>query len=208
MSGKSSKSIVLAVLIAAVVGLGVNCLRFYGEQQGWLPWLFNTEGGGGGSPLGVTWLVLLFGFWFGRRLAQNGNRPKGVGRALLLHVLGLALLFGGFAASMQLTDDWRTRGIIVNIIAPIAGLLGLLAWRGAYLVNVIAGYLMRLPVILFQNMSIEQNLDTHFAKGPPGSDPADAHFLLTLAQSSMWPLGFSSIIGGLCAVVGALTVRR
>lgn len=44
---------------------------------------------------------------------------------------------------------------------------------------------------IIQNMSVEQNLDVHFAKGPPGSDPADALFL-----------------GGLFAVLGSWTVRR
>lgn len=208
MAGKSSNSILAAILISAAIALSVNVLRFYGEQQLWLPAVFNTEAGGGGSPLGITWLVLIFGFWFGRRLAKNGSRPKGIGRALLLHVLGIAILMGAFAAAMNVTEDWSTRGIIVNCAAPVAGLLALLAWRGAYLVNVVAGILARIPVIIIQKMSVEQNLDVHFAKGPPGSDPADALFLLTLAQSSMWPLGFTALVGGLFAVFGSLTVRR
>jgi hypothetical protein len=78
----------------------------------------------------------------------------------------------------------------------------------ALFVNVLAGILARIPVTIIQNMSVEQNLDVHFAKGPPGSDPADAHFLLTLTQTSLWPFGFTALLGGLFAVLGSWTVRR
>ncbi len=208
MPAAPPRSIVPAILASAAIALAINLFRLWGELQEWNPFWFNRAGGGGGSPLGISWLVIPVGFWFGRRLAAAGNRPESVARAILMPVLGIALMFGVFALSMKVTDDWRTRAIVINTGALACGLLALVAWKRAYFVNLSAGILARIPVAIIQFVAVDRAWDVHFAKGPPEAPEADVPFMLTLAQCVMWPFGFTVLVGGLFAAIGAATVRR
>ena len=208
MTAAPRRSIFLAILVAAGIALAVNVVRFHGEKSHWAPAIFNTEVGGGWSPLSITWLVLVFGFWFGRTMALNGHRPTSIGRALLLHLLGVGLCVGAFAATFGLVDEWRTRGIVCSAATVACGTLAFVAWKRAYLVNLAAGVLARIPVIVIQYLAIEGAMDVHFAKAWPGSPPEDAMFLLTLEQLVVFPLGYSVLVGGFFALLGAATVRR
>ncbi len=202
------RSIAKAVLVSAVIALAVNLVRLYGELASWDPFWFNREAGGGGSPLGISWLVIPFGFWFGRRLAQNGHRPASATRALLFPLLGIALMVGVFVGAFQLVGEWRHRAIVMNVGAFCCGLFAFAGWKRAYFVNLTAGLLARIPVAVIQFLAIERAWDVHFAKGPPGAPAHDVPFLLTLAQAVLWPFGFTVLVGGLFAALGALTVRR
>lgn len=201
-------SIARAVWFAAVLSLLVTAIRLWGEQEGWAPAIFSPQPGGGMSPLGIAWLVIPFGFVFGRRLAANGHRPVSTKKALLYPLLAFALTIGVFAASFQLDIEWRPRAIVTNVASVLIGLLAFAAWRRCWFVLAFYGVLARLPVIVVQYVSVERGWNNHFAKGPPNFDPADALFLLTIAQSTFWPFAFTTIVGGFFAALGALTVRR
>ncbi len=208
MPNLPSTSITKAVAVAAIAALAINVLRLYGELQKWSPFWFNREGGGGGSPLGISWLVVPVGFWFGRRLGATGHRPASVARAILMPIVGIALMFGVFALAMNVADEWRTRTVIVNSGAFVCGLLALAAWKRAYVTNLIFGILARFPVVIIQGVALDRSWDVHFAKGPPEAPAADLPFMLTMAQCVMWPFGFTVLVGGLFAAIGAATVRR
>ncbi|MFY9344633.1 MAG: hypothetical protein WAT39_19225 [Planctomycetota bacterium] len=208
MSSDSRASISGAVFIAALISLVVTLVRLLGEQQKWAPALFGTSSGGGGAILGITWLVLPFGFWFGRRLAQNGHRPASTGKSLLLPLLGFGLAIGVGMTVFNLDLSWHTRAWCMNIGTALAGLLAFVAWRRCWFVCAFYGVLARVPVIVVQYVSLEKGWDNHFAKGPPGSDPADLLFLLTLAQAVFWPFAFTTLVGGFFAALGALTVKK
>ena len=206
-----------AVAIAAVLSLVVNGLRLYGELNHWETVvlgknLFSTAAVGGGSLLGLTVLVPICGFWFGRRLAKNGARPQATGKSLLLHLLGIALAGGiGFVAmGTDLIDGWRMKGLVAFVGASVSGLLALKAWPRAYFVNLLYGLLARAPVVLIQFVAIRKGWDTHFSKALPmvPTDPDSLLFALTLAQSTLWPFGFTVLVGGLFAAIGAATVRH
>ena len=208
MTAAPRRSVFLAILVAAGIALAVNVVRFHGEKSHWAPAIFNTEFGGGWSPLSITWLVLVFGFWFGRTMALNGHRPASIGRALLLHLVGAGLLIGVYAAAFNFVGEWRTRGFLFSVGAVACGTLAFIAWKRAYLVNLAAALLARIPVIVIQYLAIEGGMDVHFAKAWPGSPPEHAMFLLTLSQLVMCPFGFSVLAGGFFAILGAATVRR
>jgi len=88
------------ILVPAVITLAVTLLRLVGELQGWSPRLFSKEAGGGGALVGISWLVVVFGAWFGWKLAKAGQGPGAIGRALGLTILAFALLpVLGFAAN-------------------------------------------------------------------------------------------------------------
>lgn len=208
MSNEASRSVFGAVLWYAALALAVNLVRYYGELQKWAPAVFDTEPGGGGSPLSITFLVLPFGFVVGRRLAQNGHRPAATGKALLLQLAGIGLLVGIVAAAFQLVPDWRMKGYVINGGALLCGLFAFVAWRRAYFACLLAGILARLPVIAIQYHAVQNDFDVHFAKGPPESPKEDALFLLTIAQAGFWPFAFTTLVGGLFAVLGASSVRK
>jgi hypothetical protein len=197
-----------AVWIAALLSFAVTVVRLAGENLGWAPSLFDVRPGGGLSPLGITWLVPLFGFWFGRRLARAGSAPASTWRALSLHLLGIGLIVAVFVLVFRAVDDWRMRSVLVNAGTFACGLLALFAWPKCWRVLVCYGLLARAPVMLAQVLSVRLGWSNHFAKGPPGSDPDDALFLLTLAQCVFWPFPFTVLVGGAFATIGAVTARR
>ena len=87
------------ILVPAVITFGVTLLRLIGELQAWSPALFNREAGGGGAIVGISWLVPIFGAWFGWKLAKAGGSPGRIGPALLIAILAFALMPGiGFGA--------------------------------------------------------------------------------------------------------------
>lgn len=201
-------SISRAVFIAALISLLVTAIRLYGEQHDWAPVLFSKEPGGGLALISISWLVLPFGFWFGRRLAQNGHRPASTRKALLLPLVGVGIFAAGVTAAVQLITDWQAQGIAINVSAVLAGAVGLIAWRRAWFVCVCYGILARIPVILVQYESVQRGWDNHYTKGPPDAPPEQTLFLLTIAQCMLWPFGFTALFGGFFAALGALTVRR
>ncbi|MBL8752885.1 MAG: hypothetical protein JNK15_06245 [Planctomycetes bacterium] len=208
MSSSPGRSVLGAVLIAAVVSLAITALRLYGEVQKWAPEVFRTDPGSPNAWFGITFLVIPFGFWFGRRLAANGHRPAHVGKTMLFAIVGMAVVAGVMYVVINHLKDWTVRAYLMNGGAVAAGLFLFAAWRRAWLTLVAYGLLARIPVVAAQYFSIQNGWDTHFAKGPPESNPADALFLLTMAQSFFWPFGFTVLVGGLFAAIGAATVRR
>lgn len=216
MSDGKKFSVLGAILIAAVVCLVVNLVRLYGEVQGWAPSIFSREPGGGMSPLGITWLSLLFAFVIGRKLAQNGGRPKAMWKAFVFPLIGFAIVIGTFMlmfpapdSEVVLTaDEWRNNVTITNSVAAASGLLLLFAWPRGWLALALFGFLIRVPVAVIQMYALENNWGTHFEFGPPGMPEAVVPFALTMAQSLFWPLGFTVLAGGLFAAFGAATVRK
>lgn len=214
----SKSGLTAPLAIAAILSLLVNGLRLYGELCEWDVGflgknLFSTEAGGGGSALGITWLVPVFGFWFGRRLARGGHAPaNSTGKTVLWHVLGLALAGGLMGAILggKLIEDWETAGYVTFGGGVLFGLFALKAWPRAYLVNLLYGLLARAPVVLIQFVAIKKGWNTHFSKAHPSipNDPDSTLLALTLAQTTFWPLTFTVLTGGIFATLGAATVKK
>lgn len=200
------------ILIAAAITLVVTVVRLVGELQGWSSALFSTEPGGGGSPLGATWLVPFFGFWFGRRLAASGGRPASTARTLILPLLGLGVMIGGVIALIGGVEgqEMRDRMPWVFAVGGFAAFLALLGWGRAFLANLLYGLLARLPVIAVQFYAIAEDWGTHYEKVHPSLPPmtaAERGFALMMAQIGFW-IPFTIVLGGVFAAFGALTARK
>src|SRR5262245_53857651 len=131
MSDAPRPSVVRAVLIAAVISWLVTALRLLGEQQQWSQIFFRRELEGAPGTVGITWLVLVFGFWFGRLLAQNGQGPASARRVLVLHFVAIALVVGSFFAVKPI-EDVHTRAYTQGALVVAIGLVGLVAWPRAW----------------------------------------------------------------------------
>ena len=105
MSDQPRRSLLVPVLVAGVITLLVSLLRLYGELQEWSPTLFGKAAGGGMGLVGIAFLVPIFGFWFGRRLAANGKRPAHAGKACSGACSASACVFGVFALATKVVTD-------------------------------------------------------------------------------------------------------
>src|SRR5262249_50293937 len=85
------------VLAPALITLAVTLLRLIGELSHWNEFIFNRKAGGGGSPLGISWLALLFPIYFAVRLQNLGRGPERAGAALGYTALALLVVVGATA---------------------------------------------------------------------------------------------------------------
>ena len=79
------------ILIPSIITLAVTLLRLTGELQGWSRVWFNPTAGGGLAPIGIVWLVFVFGAWFAVKLARDGDMPASAGRTIGLAFLSFVL---------------------------------------------------------------------------------------------------------------------
>jgi hypothetical protein len=200
------------VLIAGVVTLILSVVRVYGELQAWDPRWFPTGAGGGMTPVAIVWLVPVFGFLFGRRLARLGSRPPFVS-AFFVPMFGLAALVAALVyVSKNHTTPEELRGMMRYVVygAPVLAVLALFAWPRAFVTNLGYGLLARIPVAIITWLDIKNDWSTHYGEVAPGLPPmvADEKLqMLLMAQAALW-LPFTLLAGGAAAAIGAATVRR
>jgi hypothetical protein len=201
------------ILVPAVVTLAVTLLRLGGELQDWSPVLFSKQAGGGGSLVGIAWLVPVFGAWFGWKLAKAGQGPAAIGRAIGLTILALAILpASGFVAGKLGIDQRSLTTLGVFAVASVAGLLvALAAWPALGRVLVAYGLAARIPVVLVMLVAILGNWGTHYDVPPPGVPEMSGLWkwlvIGVLPQMTVW-LWFTVVIGGLFGVVAGAIARR
>ncbi len=199
------------ILVAAVLTLVVTGVRLLGERNHWDPAWFSSEAGSPLNPFGIVWLVPVFGFLFGRRLAQSGSKPRFVA-AFFVPMFAFLLLVGAAAyAGARLEGDalatafgWLLWG------GPALSLLALFAWPRAFAALLCYALLARAPVALLQYLDIQNGWQTHYGRVHPKMPPMDADarlWALTLAQAGFW-VPFTVLLGCGCAALGAATVRR
>ena len=213
MTDKASVRPGQLILVPAVITLGVTLLRLIGELQDWSPTLFSKAPGGGGSPVGISWLVLVFGAWFGWKLGKAGQGPGAVGRALGLALLAVALLpVLGFAANALGMSQQSMSVFAVYVVGSILGLVvGLRAWPALGRTLLVYAFAARVPVVLVMLAAILGNWGTHYDVPPPGAPEMSGlwkWFLIgVVPQMSIW-IWFTVAVGSLVGIVaGAISSR-
>src|SRR4026207_1430996 len=88
----SRVSIAHLILIPSVITLAVTILRLVGELNHWSDFWFSPKAGGGGSPIGISRLIPIFGIYFAVKLARAGEGPSSSGRAIGIAFLALVVL--------------------------------------------------------------------------------------------------------------------
>jgi len=201
------------ILVPAVITLAVTLLRLVGELQNWSPALFSKQAGGGGSLVGISWLVLVFGAWFGWKLGKAGQGPGAVGRALGLAFLAFAILpVLGFAANALGVSQQSMSMFAVYVVGSIVGLVvGLRAWPALGRTLLAYAFAARVPVVLVMLAAILGNWGTHYDVPPPGAPEMSGlwkWFLIgVVPQMSIW-IWFTVAVGSLVGIVaGAISSR-
>ncbi len=202
------------ILWPAVITFAVTLLRLVGELRGWSPTFFGKEAGGGGSLVGITWLVPVFGAIFGWKLARAGVAPGPVGRALGLAFLALVLVpAAGFAAIR--VGGLNPRGFgafgLFVVLSLVALAIGLRAWPALGRVLVQYTLAARLPVLAVMLVAMLGNWGTHYdvaAPGLPQMSPLVKWLVIgVVPQLTVW-IWFTVAVGAIFGVAAAAVASR
>jgi hypothetical protein len=201
------------ILVPAIISLAVTLLRLVGELQGWSPVFFSRAVGGGWAIVGISWLVPVFGAWFGWKLARAGAGPTGLWRALGLTILAFVILpVLGVVASMLKLEPLGLGTLVLYVVGSIAALaVSLLAWPALGRTLLAYAFAARIPVALVMLAAIYGNWGTHYDVAPPNL-PAMAplakwFYIGFLPQFTVW-LWFTVVVGSLFGIVAGAIARR
>ncbi|MHC4815256.1 MAG: hypothetical protein ACYTGW_20245 [Planctomycetota bacterium] len=189
----------------------VLLIRLGGELIEGPAWLFCRDAGGGAAVVGISWLVVVFGAYFGWRLAKEGRGPNRPGGVLLVHVVANAVAIGGMfgLGAAGIIDFEKPGPAIAYGFAAVCGgasLLMLWAWPALFLANLTYGFLARLGVIAVTIPATLYSWDTHFSKlGERGMQEATwGHVMkLSMAQICFW-IPFTILVAGLFGALAAM----
>jgi len=199
------------ILIPSVITLVVTLLRVVGELRHWSPALFNPSAGGGGALVGVTWLVPIFGIYFALKLSGAGEGPVGVGRAIGLAALGLAVLVGGSILTIAPQIHLPGKQPMGLLLMVAAAALQFKSWPSLSKALLAYGYAARIPVALVMFFAIRGNWGTHYDALPPGF--SDMSFWPKYVQIGLIPqlvfwVAFTMIVGTLFGSIATAIFSR
>jgi hypothetical protein len=194
------------ILVPALITLAVTLLRLTGELLHWSPALFNPAAGGGGAIVGITWLVPVFGIYFGLKLARAGLAGA-TGPAIGFALLGLLIMpIGGFTA-VKLGMSQQSLALLgVFVVLSIVGaVIAYRGWPALGRVLLAYGLAARVPVALVMLLAMLGNWGTHYDVAPPdfpAMSPLAKWVVIGLVpQMTIW-IWFTIAAG---ALVGAIT---
>jgi hypothetical protein len=208
--GKPNTKIVGLLFGGILFTAAVTGLRFYGEWQQWPPeMLFHRAAGGGGSPLGIGWLVPIFGFLFGSRLKRGSKDRPGSGKFILL---GLAVMAGGIYGAFQLLERNTIGQVLMVLGCSVAGgLLCIKAWPRLGLILLVYGLGARLPVIGVSYYAMQNNLGTHYDRVPPEVTEVppfpDVFYQFVVAPQLAFWVPFTLVVGSWFGLLAAVMTR-
>ena len=209
---ESRPSIKELIFIPSVITLVITVLRLAGELQNWAPSLFSRAAGGGGSLIGISWLILVFGAWFGWRLTRMGHGASSPLKVSgLAFVVGLVVSLASFGMGKVAGQNGLFAALILGSIVAI--LLTRTLWPALWQTLLAYAFAARIPVALLMLIAILGNWGTHYDVPPPGFpdtySPFVKWFLIGfLPQMTIWI--YMTVIGGLVTggIAGAIAGRK
>lgn len=199
------------ILVPALLTLALTLLRLTGELLDWNPALFNKAAGGGGSLLGITWLVPILGFYFAWRLMDAQEMPAGLGRVFGFTFLGIA----AFVVCFMLAFQMRSTLWLFSALNLAGALLGLFfarkAWPALYSTLLAYGLAARIPVVIVMFIAIMNNWGTHYDVPPPDfpeTSPLIKWVLIGLFPQLTFWMAFTVTIGLLFGGLAVAALKR
>jgi hypothetical protein len=161
--------------------------------------------------VGITWLVPIFGIYFALKLSAAGEGPVGVGRAIGLAVLGLALMAGGSFVVVAPQVNLPGKVVIGVLLIGAAASLQLKPWPALSKALLAYGYAARIPVAIVTFFAIRGNWGTHYDALPP--DIPEMSFWSKYVQFGLFPqlifwVVFTVIMGTLFGCIATAIFSR
>jgi len=155
------------IFVPAVITLVITLLRLYGELHHWpAPWV-NSSAGGPFALVGIVWLPIIFGPYFGMKLARAGNGPTGAGKTIGFAILGFLLTFGGTYIAFAPRDIFPGSRLLGLLIMAGAAALQFVPWPTLAKTLLAYGYAARIPVAIVMYFAIRGSWGTHYDALPP-----------------------------------------
>jgi hypothetical protein len=157
------------VLWPALLTVAVTLLRLVGELRGWSPQYFSRLPGGGLSPLGISWLAPLVGFYFGWRLERAGTRAPSPALGFGLPVA--VLLAGPLVATLAgwlFKTSWTSNFVLWAVVSVAAAVAAFVAWPVLGRLLLVYAYAARVPVAIVMAVAVWRGWGTHYDVPPPG----------------------------------------
>ena len=170
----SRVSIAHLILIPSVITLAVTILRLVGELNNWSEFWFSRKAGGGGSPIGISWLVPIFGIYFALKLAKDGEGPSSAGRAIGFSLLGLVVFVAAMAIPVVIFKEPGSLGMIATASAGCIVTILVLrsSWPALFKTLLAYAFAARIPVAILMFIAIRGNWGTHYDVPPNDHFPA------------------------------------
>jgi hypothetical protein len=202
----------------AAIALAVTLLRLAGELRGWSEAWF-SRGTAGLVPtgavswlVGITWLALPFGAWLAWRLVRSGERPESTGRAVLIALASVAVLYGGTRLVPQLRLGFPAFLLAIWTVGVLAAILAWQAWPTLGRVLLAYGLLSRAVVALVMLLALHGRWGTHY-------DYADmprvqelpfwtAYFVFAFVPQLVFWVAFTVVTGQLTGTLVAALAPR
>jgi len=216
---KSTDEMPVASMIAvpALIALAVTILRLVGELEHWSPEWFSTDTGGlvpsGMSWLiGITWLAIPFGGYFGFRLAKSGLGPQNLLKAAICVAAGVGILLIWTSKIIRPPNVGFPRSLIfIWLVMVVAAMIQLPGWPRLFKVLLAYGLASRIPVAIIMFLAMRGNWGTHYdyVGMPPEFEMplAPKYFWLAFFPQTVFWVGFTIVIGSLSGVIAAALFR-
>ncbi len=215
MDDTRSYSVLGLIGIPAIITLAITLLRLTGELLDWAPSLFGRSAGGGGSLVGISWLVPIFGIYFAIRLVRLGETPRSVLVALGSAVGAIVVMIAsGLVTGLLLHLGPFVQLIVFGVAAWVAVWIAYMSWPALGKVLLAYAFAARIPVAIVMLVAIYGRWGTHYDVANPQTPQVDTWnpFLKWLAigalpQFTVW-IAFTLAVGLLFGSFVVPLVRR
>ena len=208
-SNPSSLDIRALILAPVLISIAVTVVRLLGELVEGPSFLFGRAAGGGFALIGMTWLIPVFGYYFGMQLVRGGNAPKSPGKVLVASLLSGIVATFIIGIGTQVFGFLSPLGFVLSIVGAVAGiLLPRMLWPELYRVLLKYAVVVRIAVAWVMLVAVYAAWGTHYDVVPPGFPPgvsplATWVIIGLVPQLTFWIM-FTVTIGCVFGAIAAL----
>jgi hypothetical protein len=196
-------------MIPALITLAITILRLVGELEHWPKLFFNPAAGGGFAIVGISWLPIIFGPYFALKLADAGERPASMGKAIGLALAGFGVLvLGVVAVGVAAVLHHPNLTPLAYLVMLVAAFIPGIGWRSLGNALLAYAFAARIPVVIVMYLAMVgnggQGWGTHYDVPPPNfTFPSlAARFFYTgvAPQLGFW-IGWTAIVGSIFGII-------
>ena len=182
------------ILWPTVITALISAARLTAEVNGWVP----PRSGGALHPLGISWLALASGAWFGARLRREDSRPRiwpawpWAWIAFAAIVASIGWQFGPLLEADRSEVTFAQLRVAVLTLAGIASTAAIgmfVLWPRLAWTMLCYAVPARATVVAITWLAKQQGWETHYTKfGPPGieADMPTTMLSAAIAQGGFW----------------------